>query len=92
MITFKKRLLPIMVSAAIALSYSAPTIANSTSGSIYGTEKPGTAITYVNAKTGAKRTLTVTENGKFRFSNVQPGIYTVTNADGETKTIQVNIS
>ena len=89
---FKRRLIPVAVSAAMALSFSGQVLANSTSGSIYGTEKAGTEITYVNKNTGAKRTLTVAENGKFRFSNVQPGVYTVTNSDGESRTIQVSIS
>jgi hypothetical protein len=92
MLTFKKRLIPLAIAAAMSMSYINPVVANSTSGSIYGSEKPGTEITYVNTQTGAKRTLTVGENGKFRFSSVQPGRYTVTNSDGETKTIQVNIS
>jgi hypothetical protein len=91
MLTFKKRLIPLAVSAAMAISYTAPALADTT-GTIFGTEDPGTEITYVNTKTGSKRTLTVGSDGRFRFANVQPGVYEVTNGDGVTRTVLVTIS
>ena len=92
MFTFKKRLIPLAVTAAMAVSFTAPTLAQTTAGSIYGNEDAGSEVTYVNQQTGAKRTITVGDDGRFRFSNVKPGAYEVTNADGETRTVQVSLS
>ncbi|WP_286270374.1 TonB-dependent receptor [Thalassotalea hakodatensis] len=77
---------------AVSLGVAMPAIAASnTAGSINGEATANTKITYTNVKTGSSRTITVGEDGRFRVGSVPAGTYKVTNAAGDTKTIQVVI-
>jgi len=86
--TFKRS----MTAAAVVMSLSAalPALAASnTAGSIFGKADAGTQITYKNTKTGSTRTITVSEDGRFKVGSVPAGTYVVTNGAGETREIRV---
>lgn len=51
--------------------------AQAVNGSIYGSAQAGSTVTITNTGSGLKRDTTVGEDGKFSFSTLSPGRYTV---------------
>ncbi len=87
---FKQTLTALAVSAML-LSPNIVSAASNSTGSIYGEAVSGTTVTYKSKTTGAKRTITVGEDGRFSFKDVPPGSYIVTSSDGTTQEVIVKI-
>ncbi len=88
MLKFKKSIACIAVASSLGLA--APAFADNSSGSIYGHAIAGKTITIKNPATGFSRTVTVGENGRFTFSKLPTGNYTVTNGN-RTQELTVTI-
>ncbi|MBT1443879.1 hypothetical protein KJI95_04995 [Shewanella sp. JM162201] len=86
--TFRRSLLAASITTLLAIQ--APAFADNTTGSVYGTAKAGSTVTLVNPKTGIKREVVVSADGKYNISNVQPGVYTVSSG-GESHEVLVAI-
>jgi len=87
---FKRSLTAVAVTVSLGLAAPAMAASNN-AGSIFGKTEAGTQITYKNTKTGVSRTITAKEDGRFNVSSVPSGVYTVTDSQGHTRTIIVNI-
>ena len=62
-----------------------------TAGAVNGRASAGDTITITNAATGYSRTVTVGDDGGYRFSQVPIGQYTVTRNGGSARTATVNV-
>jgi len=74
---------------AIGLTVAGGVFAQSSVGSIYGHADSSAAVTIENTATGAKRTVTSNEEGRFSFTQLPSGRYKVT-AGGVTREVAVN--
>ncbi len=74
---------------AIGLTVAGGAFAQSSVGSIYGHADSSAAVTIENTATGAKRTITSNEDGRFSFTQLPSGRYKVT-AGGVTREVTVN--
>src|SRR5215469_3389738 len=63
-------------------------LAQSTSGSIYGTADPGAQVSATNEGNGAVRTITVGQDGRYQFNALLPGKYKVNLAENGKSTGQ----
>jgi len=91
MSTYFKRSLT-AAAVTVSLGLAAPTMAASNNaGSIFGKTEAGAQIIYKNTKTGVSRTITAKEDGRFNVSSVPSGVYQVTDAQGQTRTVVVQI-
>jgi hypothetical protein len=83
----------IALGIALALGMDGGAVmAQSTSGSIYGTADAGANVTATNEGNGSTRTLTVGQGGTFQFNALLPGKYRVTLMEsGKTTTQEVTV-
>ncbi|GLQ99583.1 TonB-dependent receptor [Dyella mobilis] len=83
----------IALSIALVLGVdSGAVLAQSTSGSIYGSARAGAEVTITNEGNGSSRNVTVGPNGAFQFNALLPGKYVVKLADGgSTSTQEVTV-
>jgi hypothetical protein len=86
--SFNRSLAAIAVGACLAASPM--TFADNVSGSIYGKAIQGKSVTIKNPATGFKRVVVVGEDGRFNFSKLPTGKYTVDNGV-DTRNILVAI-
>ncbi|MCJ8320271.1 MAG: TonB-dependent receptor plug domain-containing protein [Colwellia sp.] len=86
--SFNRSLAAIAVGTILATS-TMSFAASNTTGSIYGQAKEGAVITFKNRDTGLSRSITITDNGRFNFKSVPPGVYEVTTSNGSTRVVQV---
>lgn len=81
----------IEVALAVALTLgSSSALAQSASGSIYGTADAGTTVTIKSQETGLTRELKVGADGKFNFTALPTGTYTVTESEGGAEVASQN--
>lgn len=80
----------IALAVLTSMSAAMPALADNLTGSIYGKAKVGQSIQIVNKETGFKRTITVADNGRFVFSQLPVGKYSVTDGTN-TQDITVTI-
>jgi hypothetical protein len=78
------------LSIALGLCVVGGVQAQSAVGSIFGSVQPNASITIQNPQTGLSRTITAGSDGRFTFSQLPTGKYTVT-ADGQTREVEVKI-
>ncbi|RYV03569.1 Oar protein [Shewanella sp. OPT22] len=88
--TFKRSLLAAAVVSGLCMTVPSYAASN-TAGSVYGEAKANSQITYVNEKTGLKRTVTVPSDGRFNINNIPPGVYKVTDSEGNTRQVLVKV-
>ena len=62
-----------------------------TAGAVTGQAASGDTITVANPATGFSRTITVSGDGTYRFSQLPIGQYTVTRNGGSPRTVNVNV-
>jgi hypothetical protein len=60
---------------AIGMTFAGAAFAQSSVGSIYGHAEGGATVTIENLATGAKRTVTPNEDGRFSFTQLPTGKY-----------------
>jgi Carboxypeptidase regulatory-like domain len=77
-------LIGMLIILVIAIVLSKPAAAQTITGSIAGTVTDssnrlivGATVTLLGEQTGSKRDLITSEEGRFGFSAVQPGVYTL---------------
>jgi hypothetical protein len=78
---------------AVIAAASGNVFAQSASGSIYGQADPGSTIVITSQDTGLTRSITAGSDGKFSFSTLPTGTYSVTETSGSktgTETARVN--
>lgn len=88
---FKRSLTAAAVTLSLGLAAPAAMAASNNAGSIFGKTEAGSTITYKNTKTGVSRTITAKADGRFSVSSVPSGVYNVTDANGNVRTVIVNI-
>lgn len=88
---FKLKRSAASIAVATVLMMGSAQGATNTSGSIYGEAKTGSTITFKSDATGLSRSVVVEEDGKFRFKNVPPGHYVVTDENGNKRDVFVAI-
>ena len=78
----RRFVLATVTTVVLALLCGAPSLGQSTFGSIVGTVKDssgdvmiGTTVTLINTGTSAKRQTTTDQSGTYSFINLDPGIY-----------------
>jgi hypothetical protein len=79
------------IALGIALAFGmdgGEVMAQSTSGSIYGTADADAEVTAINEGNGATRTVTVNQSGTFQFNALLPGKYQVKLTEGGKTTTQ----
>ena len=84
MIYSKQLSILLLCSAFISLIFAFTIQAQSVTGSISGTVTdsaggviPNATVTIIHEQTGDSRNVTTNEEGRFLFSAIQPGLYTV---------------
>ena len=87
---FKRSLTAAAVTVSLGIAVPAMAASNN-AGSIFGKTEAGTEITYKNTKTGVIRTITAKEDGRFNVSSVPSGVYIVTDAQGQSRDVIVQI-
>lgn len=75
---------------AMGLCFAGGVHAQSSVGSIFGQTAPNNTITITSAGTGASRTITADADGRYNFSQLPPGRYTVV-SNGVTRTVNVAV-
>ena len=85
---FKRSMTAAAVAASLGLAM--PAIADNSADAVYGTAKAGQTVTLKNLSTGAKRTATADEDGRFNLRQMPTGKYEVSNGS-QTYTITVAI-
>lgn len=74
----------------MGLCFAGGVQAQSSVGSIFGQTSPNNTITITSAGTGASRTATADAAGRYNFSQLPPGRYTVV-SNGVTRTVNVAV-
>lgn len=64
--------------------------AQSAVGSIFGSSQPGSTITIQSPQTGLTRSIVAGSDGRFTFSQLPPGNYSIV-ADGQTREVLVKV-
>ena len=69
---------------ALAVAWSGPAAAQSSSGAIVGRAAPGTVVVLHNEGSGMHREVTVKKNGRYELRNLPTGVYSLVlrGADG----------
>lgn len=88
---FKRSLTAVAVTVSLGLAAPAAMAASNNAGSIFGKTEAGAKVTYKSKKTGVTRTVSAKADGRFSVSSVPAGVYSVTDASGNTRTVIVNI-
>lgn len=71
---------------------SSTLLAQSTSGSIYGTADPGAKVSAINEGNGSTRSITVGQDGRYQFNSLLPGNYQVNLMEnGKTTSQEVTV-
>lgn len=90
--TFAKGLKRSALTVALGLCFVGGVQAQTnTAGAVTGQAASGDTITIANPSTGFSRTITVSGDGNYRFSQLPTGQYTVTRNGGTPRTVTVNV-
>lgn len=79
-----------VLSTSLAMCVAGGVQAQSAVGSIFGSSAPNSTITIQSPKTGLSRTITADREGRFTFSQLAPGDYSIS-ADGQTREVAVKV-
>ena len=71
------------VLAAVAVAASGVVFAQAASGSIYGQADPGSTVSVSSQETGLTRSVPAGADGRFSFTELPTGTYTVTESEGK---------
>ncbi|WP_133478115.1 TonB-dependent receptor [Cognatilysobacter segetis] len=74
------------LTVALGMCFTGPVLAQSASGNVFGQAAAGSTVLVESPETGFRREVTVSSDGTFRLTALQPGTYRVTvrGADGQT--------
>ncbi|WP_240126550.1 TonB-dependent receptor [Thermomonas alba] len=78
------------LTVALGLCFAGGVQAQSAVGSIFGEAPANSSVSIENLDTGATRQISADANGRFSFSQLQPGRYRVT-SNGVTREVQVKV-
>ena len=87
---FAKGLKRSALTVALGLCFAGGVQAQSSVGSIFGQTESNQTVTITNTATGATRNVTVGSDGRFTFTQLAPGRYTVV-SNGVTRNVDVNV-
>ena len=86
---YKRMALAITLACGVG---SSTLLAQSTSGSIYGTADPGAKVSAINEGNGSTRSITVGQDGRYQFNSLLPGNYQVNLMEnGKTTSQEVTV-
>ena len=78
------------LSVALGMCVVGGVQAQSAVGSIFGSSQPGSTITIQSPQTGLTRSIVAGSDGRFTFSQLPPGNYSIV-ADGQTREVLVKV-
>ncbi|WP_462116230.1 TonB-dependent receptor [Lysobacter xanthus] len=82
------------LTVALGMCFASPVMAQNAGGNVFGQAAAGSTVVIENPETGFRREITVSSDGAFRVTALQPGNYRVTvkGADGGTTSRDVVVN